>query len=66
MIVAKLLHVRVQPVFVLVDTETADVQPGPPITAADVPAAHLDQLGALIDQAREQIEQQLASPDGAS
>ena len=59
MIVAKLLHVRVQPVFVLVDTDTADVSPGPAVQASDVPAAHVDQLAELIDQARQQIEAQL-------
>lgn len=61
MIVAKLLHVRVQPVFVLVDTDTADIAPGPPVQASDIPAAQFDQLPALIEQARQQIEQQLAA-----
>lgn len=60
MIVAKLLHVRVQPVFVLVDTDTADVSAGPVVQASDVPGAQVGQLAALIDQARQQIEAQLA------
>lgn len=59
MIVPKLLHVIVQPVFVLVDTETLDVQPGPVVQGATVPAAQLAQLDALIDQAKAQIAEQL-------
>lgn len=75
MIVAKLLTVRVQPVFVLVDTETADVAPAPAVTPADLPAAQVGELAALIEQARQGVQAQVASegqrvtpaaPDGDS
>lgn len=59
MIVAKLLHVTVQPVFVLVDTETHDVQPGPHVSPNNVPATAVDQVAALVEQARQQIEAQI-------
>ena len=58
MIIAKLLHVKVQPVFVFVDTDTADVAPAPPVAHADVPAAQLDQLVDMIEQVRRQLDQQ--------
>ena len=64
MIVPKLLHVTVQPVFVFVDTDTADVQPGPQVQAANLPAAHLGQLGQMIEQARQQIADQLSGAAG--
>lgn len=62
MIVAKLLHVTVQPVFVLVDTDTADVQPGPQVQPANLSSTQLGQLADLIEQARQQIEQALPTP----
>ena len=58
MIVARLLAIRVQPVYVLVDTETSDVSPGPPVQATEVPATQVDQLSMLIEQARRQVESQ--------
>lgn len=63
MIVAKLLHVTVQPVFVLVDTDTHDVQPGPTVTPNNIAATALDQLPDLIEQARQQIEQGIVEHD---
>lgn len=57
MIVAKLLTLKVQPVFVLVDTETADVQPAPIVQPQDIPASSVDQLAELLETARQQIEQ---------
>ena len=55
--VAKLLTLKVQPVFVLVDTETADVQPAPLVQPQDISAASVGQLADLLEQARQQIEQ---------
>jgi 1-acyl-sn-glycerol-3-phosphate acyltransferase len=62
MIVPKLLHVVVRPVFVLVDTETADVIPGPPVQPSEIPGAMIAELPAAIEQARQQIVAQLATP----
>lgn len=59
MIVAKLLSVRVQPIFVLVDTDNADVSPAPVVAAVDVTPAQVADLAALLDQARQQIEAQI-------
>ena len=72
MIVAKLLTVKVQPVFVFVDTDTADVLPAPPVTPADLPAAQLGQLAELIERARQSMQAQASeggrvladTPDG--
>jgi len=64
MIVAKLLSVKVQPVFVLVDTDTADVTPAPAVAPADLTGAQLGQLGDMIEQARQQLEQQIAAQTG--
>lgn len=61
MIVAKLLHVTVQPVFVLVDTDTHDVQPGPSVQPNTIPAANVADLPALVEQARHSIEAQLSA-----
>ena len=62
MIVPRLLHVVVQPVFVLVDTDTFDVQPGPPVQPNQVPAAQIDDLLAMIEQARQSIAEHLGHP----
>jgi hypothetical protein len=56
MIVAKLLHVVLQPVYVLVDTDTADVAPAPPVQSVTLPTAQLHQIPALIEQGREQLQ----------
>ncbi len=61
MIVPKLLHVVVQPVFVLVDTDTLDVQPGPSVQPNQVPAAQIEELPALIERARQSIAEHLDS-----
>ena len=58
--VAKLQGVRVQPVFVVVDTETHDVESGPEVQPATIPASALADIGRLIDGVRQQIEQGLA------
>lgn len=65
MIVAKLLHVKVQPVFVLVDIDTADVTPAPPVAPADLPAAQLGQLVDMIEATRQQLEQQIGGQQPA-
>lgn len=62
MIVVKLLSVKVQPTFVLVDTETGNVEPGPVVQAADVKAADVAHLAELLESPRLQIEQQLGEP----
>lgn len=59
MIAVKLLSVRVQPTFVLVDLETGDVEPGPQVAPADLKASQLGDLAALLDTARKQIEEQV-------
>lgn len=59
MIVPKLLHVVVQPMFVLVDTDTHDVQPGPLVDPATVPAAQIDHLPAHLEATRAQIAERL-------
>ena len=60
MIVVKLLSVRIQPTFVLVDTDTHDVSRAPGLTPVDLPASDLDELGEVLAQAQAQIEAQLA------
>lgn len=59
MIAVKLLSVVVQPVFVLVDIETGDVEPGPQIAPATIKASQIGELDALLDAARKQIEEQV-------
>lgn len=61
MIVAKLLYVKVQPVFVFVDTDTADVTPAPPVAPADLPGAQLGQLVDMVEATRQQLEQQVGA-----
>jgi len=61
MIVPKLLHVVVQPVFVLVDTETLDVSPGPQVQPNVVPAVALDQIADAIEEARRAIARQVST-----
>lgn len=62
MIVAKLLHVIVQPVFVLVDTDTNDVQAAPVVQPVPIPAASLAQVPEMIEQARQQLAEQIQQP----
>ena len=69
MIVARLLHVVVEPVYVLVDTETADVAPAPAVQSVTLSAAQVGQLPDLIEQGRQQLqrfalEQVHGSPEG--
>jgi hypothetical protein len=56
-IVVKLLTVRIQPVYVLVDTETGDVEPAPQVSPAELKASQLGDLAALLDTACRQIEE---------
>jgi len=56
MIVARLLSVRVQPVFVFVDTDTADVTPAPPVQPADVPPSDIASIAVMIEDARTRVE----------
>lgn len=60
MMVPKLLHVVLQPVFVLVDADTLEVSPGPQVQPNMVPAAALDKIGAAIEEARQAIAEQVS------
>lgn len=55
----KLLHVVVQPVFVVVDTDTLDVVTGPPVQPATLPASQIVELSGLIEQARAKLADEL-------
>lgn len=61
MIRARLLHVVVQPVYVLLDDETYVVRPGPPVEAHTITADAVDQIGQALELTRMQIEQ-MANP----
>lgn len=64
-LVPKLLHVVVQPVFVLVDSETLEVSPGPQVQPNVVPAAALPGLADHLDRAARDIAEHLASGPSA-
>lgn len=59
MIVAKLLHVVVQPVYVLVDTDSHDVIPAPAVQPVTLSATQVEHLPELIEQGRQQIAAQI-------
>jgi hypothetical protein len=60
-IVPKLLHVVVQPVFVLVDSDTFEVSQGPQVQPNIVPATALDQIAGAIEETRQAIAEQLST-----
>ena len=64
--VVKLLTVQVQPTFVIVDTDTGDVVPGPHIQPADIPAGQLGDLPEMFAKVADQIEQSMSAPDQAN
>ncbi len=66
MIVPKLLHVVVQPVYVLVDTETLDVTPGPAVQPTQLPAAAVPDLAGHLTRVALEIAGHLASTLAAS
>lgn len=69
MMIPKLLHVVVQPMFVLVDTDTLEVSPAPGLQATAVAAADIANIPQLLDMARLALVEHaeaVLTPDGSA
>jgi hypothetical protein len=58
-IVVRLLSLKLQPTFVLVDTDTHNTEPAPPVQPIELTAAAVGNLPLMLTQAHQQMEQHL-------